>query len=107
MPIKKIMQLNISTQVLISLGLGMLVGVCFGELTAFLNAIGRAFILLMQMSVLPCIALSLITGIGQLTYVQCKQLALKAGALLVFSWGIALVAILMMPLAYATNEFSP
>jgi Na+/H+-dicarboxylate symporter len=84
--------------------LGLLVGVCFGELMTPLQDVGKAFILLLQMSVLPYITLSLITGLGSLTYQQVKALAVKAGTILVLSWGLALVAILLMPLAFPVAE---
>jgi len=93
-------RLSLSTQVLLGLILGLLAGVCFGEQMAFFQDIGKAFILLLQMTVLPYISLSLITGLGHLDYQQVKALALKAGAVLVLSWGLALVVILLMPLAF-------
>ena len=52
------------------------------------------------MPVLPYITLSLITGLGQLNYQQVKMLALKAGSLLVLSWGLALAAMFVMPLTF-------
>ncbi|PON16733.1 hypothetical protein C2W62_16855 [Candidatus Entotheonella serta] len=61
-------RLSLATQVVIALGLGLAVGMFFGELVAFLKDIGRAFILLLQMTVLPYITLSLITGLGHLKY---------------------------------------
>jgi Na+/H+-dicarboxylate symporter len=93
-------RMSLSTQVLVGLVLGLLAGVVFGEHTAPLQDIGKAFILLLQMPVLPYITLSLITGLGQLNYQQVKMLALKAGSLLVLSWGIALAAMFVMPLTF-------
>ena len=58
--------------------------------------------LLLQMTVLPYIVLSLITGLGNLTYEQVKTLALRVGTLLLISWGLAFVVILLMPLAFPT-----
>ena len=97
---RRVLRLSLSMQVLIGLILGMLAGVVFGDLMAPLRDVGKAFVLLLQMSVLPYIALSLITGLGRLTYAQVKTLALKVGAVLLFSWGLALAAILVMPLAF-------
>ena len=54
------------------------------------------------MTVLPCIVLSLMTGLGNLTYQQVKTLALRVGTLLVISWGLAFLVILLMPLAFPT-----
>ena len=60
-------RLSLSTQVLIGLALGVASGVFFGELLAFLGVIGDAFILLLQMTVLPYVMVSLIVGLGRLT----------------------------------------
>lgn len=95
---------SLSTQVLLGLVLGLLVGIVCGELVAPLQDVGKAFVLLLQMTVLPYIVLSLITGLGSLTYGQVKTLFLKAGTLLVLSWGLAFVAILTMPLAFPQWE---
>jgi len=90
--------------VVLALLLGALVGLFFGERIAFLQDVGKAFILLLQMTVLPYIVLSLMTGLGNLTYQQVKTLALRVGTLLVISWGLAFVVILLMPLAFPTWE---
>lgn len=97
---RRTLQLSLSTQVLLGLILGLLAGAVFGESMAPLQDVGKAFILLLQMPVLPYITLSLITGLGQLNYQQVKLLALKAGTVLVLSWGLALAAILVMPLTF-------
>jgi Na+/H+-dicarboxylate symporter/ABC-type amino acid transport substrate-binding protein len=92
--------LSVSTQVVLALLLGALVGLLFGEHVAFLQHVGKAFILLLQMTVLPYIVLSLMTGLGSLTYQQVKTLAVRVGTLLVISWGLAFLVILLMPLAF-------
>jgi Na+/H+-dicarboxylate symporter len=93
-------RMSLSTQVLVGLVVGLLAGVCFGEYMEALQEVGKAFILLLQMPVLPYITLSLITGLGQLNYQQVKMLALKVGSLLVLSWGLALAAMFAMPLTF-------
>src|SRR4029450_4213853 len=89
-------------RVVLPLLLGVVVGLFFGGHIAFLQIIGKAFILLLQMTVLPYIVLSLITGLGNLTYQQVKTLAVRVGTLLLISWGLAFVVILLMPLAFPT-----
>ena len=59
--------------------LGLACGIFFGEYCEFLQIIGDAFIKLLQMTILPYIVVSLILGIGSLTYGQAKQMAAKAG----------------------------
>ena len=90
-------RLSLSSQVVLGLVCGMVVGISVGELAAFLQTIGQAFILLLQMTLLPYITLSLITGLGQLSYQEVKMLVLKVGGLLVGSWIVAFAAILLIP----------
>ena len=97
-------RLSLATQVVLALVLGLAAGICFGELMAFFKVIGRAFILLLQMTVLPYIVLSLITGLGHLNFQEVKNLALKVGGLLLVSWFLAFAAILAMPLAFPELE---
>jgi Na+/H+-dicarboxylate symporter len=99
-----IRQLSLSTQVVLSLLLGLAAGLFFGERVAFLQDIGKAFILLLQMTVLPYIVLALITGLGRLTYQQVATLALRVGSILVLSWVLAFAAILLMPLTFPVWE---
>jgi len=75
----------------------MVVGIIIGEMAAFLQTIGKAFILLLQMTLLPYITLSLITGLGHLSYQEVKILVIKVGGLLVGSWIVAFAAILLIP----------
>ena len=104
MPTGRKVRLSLSTQVLVGLVLGLVVGMLVGEHAAVLQHVGKAFVLLLQMTVLPYITLSLITGLGHLTYAQVKALALKVGAVLLGSWGLAIAAILVMPLAFPVWE---
>ncbi len=53
MPDKRGLPLSIGTQVLLALVLGLAIGLFFGEHVAFLKDIGKAFILLLQMTALP------------------------------------------------------
>ncbi len=97
-------RLSLATQVVAALALGLASGIFLGELTTPLNVVGRAFILLLQMTVLPYIILSLITGLGHLNYQEVKSLGAKVGGILVLSWAMAFAAILVMPLAYPDLE---
>jgi Na+/H+-dicarboxylate symporter len=76
------------------------VGLFFGEYSARLQIFGDAFIKLLQMSILPYIVVSLITGIGSLSFVQAKSLARKAGVLLLLFWAVGFFMILVLPLAF-------
>lgn len=95
---------SLSTLILIGLGLGIFCGIFFGEYCATLQIFGDAFIKLLQMSILPYIVVSLITGIGRLSLSDAKTLGTKAGLLILLFWVIAFAVILIMPLAYPTLE---
>ncbi len=82
---------SLSAQVFIALGLGILAGLFFGELIAPVQIIGQIFIGLLQMTVLPYILVSLIAGIGKLSYAEMRLLAIKGGRFVVLFWVVALV----------------
>jgi Na+/H+-dicarboxylate symporter len=92
--------MTLSTRVLLGLGLGVLTGIVFGELVSFLGVVGRGFVLLLQMTVLPYVAVSLIAGLGSLKPAEARSLARHAGVFLLALWGLALAAVLLMPLAF-------
>ena len=94
------MRMNLATQVLVGLGLGVLAGVLFGDLVAFLGVAGDAFIMLLQMTVIPYIVVALMTGLGRLDYQQAKRLALSGGGVLLTLWGIGVALVFLAPLAY-------
>jgi Na+/H+-dicarboxylate symporter len=82
------------------IGAGIVVGLFFGEMVAPIGVVGRAFILLLQMAVLPYIITSLITGLGSLTLKEATVLARTAGGFLLLLWAISVAAVLLMPLAF-------
>ena len=63
----RLTKISLSTYILLSLILGVLVGLFFGEMVRPLDFIGKAFIKLLQMAVLPYIVVSLIHGLGSLS----------------------------------------
>ena len=89
---------------MVGLVAGVLCGLLFGEYCAPLQIFGDAFIKLLQMSILPFIVVSLITGIGRLSFGEAKTLGIKAGLLILLFWVISFAVILAMPLAYPTLE---
>jgi Na+/H+-dicarboxylate symporter len=93
-------RISTSTQVFIGLGLGLLVGLFFGEEVAFLGIGGDIFIAALQITVIPYVVVALITSLGRLTIDDAKALAVKAGAVLLTLWAIGLIVILSSPLAF-------
>jgi len=95
---------GLAGQVLIALVLGALTGVFFGELAAPLGIIGRIFIGLLQMTVLPYIVVSLSAGLGRLSYAEAKTLAVRGGGFIPLFWGIGLAAVVGISLALPAWE---
>ena len=95
---------SLSTNIMIGLLLGVFTGLFFGEYCARLQIIGDAFIKLLQMSILPYIVVSIIAGIGGLSFDRAKSLARKAGALLLLFWAVGFFIILVLPLAFPHIE---
>ena len=91
---------SLSTQILIGLILGIIVGLFFGEMAAWLNFLGDAFLRLFQMSVIPYIVVSLISSIGKLNYEQVKSIFLKGGIVMLIFWVIILMVVVLFPLGF-------
>ena len=93
-------RLSLSNQIFIGLVLGILVGLFFGEMAAWLNILGEAFLRLFQMPVIPYIVISLIGSLGRLNYQEAKSIFLKGGAVILLFWAITLVVVLVFPLGF-------
>ena len=78
----RILKLSFSTQVFLALCSGIFIGLFFGEKVAWLNMVGMAFIKLLQVAIIPYIVLSLVTGLGSLSYDQSKEIAKKFSIIL-------------------------
>ena len=96
--------MNLATRILIGLVLGIAAGLFFGERMSVLANVGQAFILLLQMTVLPYMAVSLVHGLGCLSASEAAALAKRAGGFLVLLWGLTLFAVFVTPLAFPDWE---
>ncbi|MDH3876343.1 MAG: cation:dicarboxylase symporter family transporter [Desulfobacterales bacterium] len=92
--------ISLSTQILIGLMLGFFAGLFLGEKASALAIVGRAYIGLIQMSILPYMVVSLMLGIGSLSYEKAGKLAITGGIVLVASWFLAFAIVFLMPLAF-------
>ncbi|MGD8670177.1 MAG: cation:dicarboxylase symporter family transporter [Desulfobacterales bacterium] len=92
--------ISLSTQILIGLTLGLIVGLFFGDKASALAIVGKAYIGLIQMSILPYMVVSLMLGIGSLSYEKAVKLAITGGIVLVASWFLAFAFVFLMPLAF-------
>jgi Na+/H+-dicarboxylate symporter len=97
-------RLGLSTQIVIGLALGILVGLFFGEPAAALQPIADIYIRLMQMTVLPYLVLTLIVGLGRMHAADAKRLAVRGALLLVLFWFLALAVVGLMPLAFPSLQ---
>lgn len=93
-------RLGLGGQVLIGLVLGLALGIFLGEMAGSLQIVGDAFIMLLQITVIPYIMVSLITALGRLTLDEARSLGLKAGGVLLLLWGVGVAAVLLTPLAF-------
>ncbi len=91
-------KLSLTSKILIGLGLGILTGLFFGESARVLQLVADAYIRLMQMVVLPYLAVALMAGLGQLEAGQARLLALRGGVLLLLFWVISVLTIFLMSL---------
>ncbi len=101
---KKKFKLSLSQIILLSLVLGIITGLFFGEYCSNLEIIGSVYIKLLQMTVLPYLMISLIYAIGRLTYLEARILATKLFRLILIVWTIGVIIILVMPLAFPDWE---
>src|SRR6185503_9200236 len=104
-----------SRRILLGLTAGVAVGVLFGERAAVLEWPARAFVQLLQVTVLPYVVTSLVAGIATGTPSQARRLASRGGLVLLCLWGVSLALVLLAPLAlppekggsfYATQSLS-
>jgi Na+/H+-dicarboxylate symporter len=96
--------MNLATRILIGLVLGIAAGLFFGERMSLFASVGQAFILLLQMTVLPYMAVSLLQGLGGLSAAEAVALAKRAGSFLLLLWAFTLFAVFSTPLAFPDWE---
>lgn len=92
--------MSLATKVMLGLVLGIAVGVFFGDQLAFLGVAGRVFIQLLQMAVLPFVAVSLSAGLGSLTPGGWRSLLRYAGGFLLLIWAGTLLIVVSAPVAF-------
>jgi len=100
---KKKKGLSLASQILIGLLLGVFTGLFLGDKAAALDIVGRGYIGLLQMTILPYMMVSLIVGIGSLSYDKAGKLAITGGGVLLGSWVLAFAIVFLMPLAFPTT----
>jgi Na+/H+-dicarboxylate symporter/ABC-type amino acid transport substrate-binding protein len=98
------MKLSLSTQILLGVLLGTATGLFLGEYAAALSIIGEAFVGLLQMTVLPYIAIAIISNLGRLSPDVGKRFGGYVGLFLLLSTAITLSAIVLVPMCLPERE---
>ncbi len=87
-------------RVMIGLTLGLFCGIFLGEMAESLEVIGRIYVALLQMTVLPYVLATLMSSIGGLEPKGAARLGVRAIALIVFLWAVSWLTVLVIPFAY-------
>ena len=97
---KIIPKLSPFQRVIIGLILGIFTGLFFGEIVAPLKIAGDIYIRLLQMTVLPYVLVSIISGLGRLDTKMAGNIGGKGGLVVVFLWLATMLSVVLIPLAY-------
>jgi len=87
-------------KVILSLVLGVIFGLFIGEWAGNLEIVGKAYVGLLQMTVLPYVMVSVMIGIGRLNMQMAARIGLLGGGLVLFLWLTTMVSNLLLPLGY-------
>jgi Na+/H+-dicarboxylate symporter/ABC-type amino acid transport substrate-binding protein len=108
-------RVSLSKQILLGLLAGLVVGLFLGERASFLELPAKAFVQLLQVTVLPYVVSSLVAGVARGTPAQARRLASKGGLALGLLLALSLALVFLSPLAlppdkggylFATTELS-
>lgn len=90
--------------ILIALGLGIATGLFLGDRAAIFKLVADGYVRLLQMTVLPYVMVSVITGFGSLDAGKAGRLFLRVGVLTLVLWALTLAVVFLMPLAFPTVD---
>lgn len=93
-------KLALYEQTLIALVLGIATGIFLGDLASIFKVVGDIFIRLLQVTVIPYISLSLITGLGSISVEVVKKIAFRGGSILLLLWAIGVLVVVSLPMAF-------
>ena len=85
--------------ILTALASGIACGLFLGDYADGLRVVGKIYVGLLQMTVLPYIVFSLISSIGRLSLTEGKRLAIVSVAVLGVLWAIGLLTVAFMSLS--------
>jgi len=96
--------LSFTKLIFLGLGLGVLTGLFLGEMAAPFHVVAEGYIKLLQMTVLPYVMISLIAGLGSLTYEAARTLLVRVGGVILVLWAVTLILVFLTPLAFPSWE---
>jgi Na+/H+-dicarboxylate symporter/ABC-type amino acid transport substrate-binding protein len=105
-PLTHLFRLSLSAKIFLGMGAGILTGLFWGEDAQTVDLIGQIFVKSLQMAILPFVMLSLMSGLGSLSYRKALSLGKTAGGFLLVLWGIALMMVMVLPLTFPQWESS-
>jgi Na+/H+-dicarboxylate symporter/ABC-type amino acid transport substrate-binding protein len=94
----------LSRRILYGVLAGAATGLVFGEATAVLQIVADGYVRLLQMTVLPYVTISIVTGLGALDAQQARTLGKRVGVVLMLLWGMALAAALLVSMTFPRHE---
>lgn len=98
--IKEKQQSHLAARVVAGLIAGIFCGLFFGESCEVLKPIGDAFIKIMQITVLPTVVVSIVSGIGSIKRTDARNVLIKGGLVLLILWSLGVIAFFSMALAF-------
>jgi Na+/H+-dicarboxylate symporter/ABC-type amino acid transport substrate-binding protein len=95
---------SLSARIFAGLVIGVVIGLFFGERTAVLQIAADAYLKLLQMTVLPHVTVSIISGLGSLSATEAWTIGKRVGAVMVLLWVLALAAVLPFALMFPDSQ---
>ena len=89
-----------SLRILIAMFIGLVIGATTSTVYTGVNEVANSFVMLLQMTALPYIALSLIIGIGSLSAHKVSSAIKKSLTILISLIALVLFYILLTPIAF-------
>lgn len=103
--------MSLSKKIVISLILGIIIGLFFGEYCKFMSIFGDAFIGLLQMTVLPYIMVSIIANLGRMSMADGKTMVINGLKVLMLLLLIGVLTLIILPISLpawtAASFFNP
>ena len=89
----KFFKISLALQMLIATGLGLLVGIFFGDLCQVFAPYAGAYIMILKITAVPYLIGALIHGIGQLRASQATQILQKGLIFIAIAWSVNIAMI--------------